>query len=67
MKKIVFSIIAVAAIAACAKTEPTFEQPGEISFSPVSKYNTKAAVTGAAFSTDQEFYVFANILVFCNI
>lgn len=59
MKKILFSIIAVLALASCAKTEPAFEQPGEISFSPVSRYNTKAAVTDQTIG-GQSFYVFAN-------
>lgn len=60
MKKVLIAMCAMAAVMACTKTEATFEQPGEISFSPVSRYNTKAAVTGTNFTASQNFYVFAN-------
>ena len=60
MKKVLIAMCAMAAVLACTKTEATFEQPSEISFSPVSKYNTKAAVTGTNFTASQNFYVFAN-------
>lgn len=60
MKKVLIAMSAMAAVMACTKTEATFEQPAEISFSPVSRYNTKAAVTGTNFTADQNFYVFAN-------
>lgn len=60
MKKVLIAMCAMAAVLACTKTEATFEQPGEISFSPVSRYNTKAAVAGTNFTAGQNFYVFAN-------
>lgn len=60
MKKVLIAMCAMAAVMACTKTEATFEQPAEISFSPVSRYNTKAAVTGTNFTASQNFYVFAN-------
>ena len=60
MTKVLIAMCAMAAVMACTKTEATFEQPGEISFSPVSRYNTKAAVTGTNFTANQNFYVFAN-------
>lgn len=60
MKKVLIAMCAMAAVMSCAKTELAFEQPSEISFSPVSRYNTKAAVTGTNFTADQNFYVFAN-------
>lgn len=60
MKKVLIAMCAMAAVMACTKTEATFEHPGEISFSPVSKYNTKAAVTSTNFTANQNFYVFAN-------
>lgn len=59
MKKVLVTICAMAAVLACTKTEVTFDEPGEISFAPVSRYATKAAVgTGDSFT--QSFYVFAN-------
>lgn len=60
MKKVFYSICAAVLVMACAKTDPVFEPSGEISFSPVSKYATKSAVTGTNFTADQNFYVFAN-------
>mgnify|MGYP003315130891 CR=1 FL=1 len=60
MKKVLIAMCAMAAVMSCAKTELAFEQPGEISFSPVSRYNTKAAVIDTDFTANQNFYVFAN-------
>lgn len=60
MKKVLIAMCTMAAVMSCVKTELAFEQPSEISFSPVSRYNTKAAVTGTNFTADQNFYVFAN-------
>ena len=59
MKKVLIAMCAMAAVLACTKTEATFEQPGEISFSPVSRYNTKAAVAPADGIGDQNVYMFA--------
>ena len=42
MKKIIFSICALAAIAACTKSEVQYEPSGEISFAPVAKTLTKS-------------------------
>ena len=59
MKKVLVTICAMAAVLACTKTEVTFDEPGEISFAPVSKYATKAAVeTSTTFG--QDFYVYAS-------
>ena len=59
MKKVLVTICAMAAVLACTKTEVTFDEPGEISFAPVSRYATKAAV-GNGDDFTQSFYVFAN-------
>ncbi len=56
MKKVLVTICAMAAVLACTKTEVTFDEPGEISFAPVSKYATKA---DDAPAFDQDFYVYA--------
>ena len=64
MKKIFFSIMAVAALAACTKSEVQYETPDEIVFAPAEKNITKAAHGGifedAAYPTDQRLGVFAN-------
>lgn len=60
MKKIILSIAAVAAIAACTKSEVEYDQPSEIGFAPVSKLNTKAAVTDTDYPDALDMYVFAN-------
>ena len=52
--------MAVAALAACTKSEVQYEPAGEISFAPVSKLNTKAAVTTTDYPDDLNMYVFAN-------
>ena len=67
MKKIFFSLVALAALAACSKSEIAYEQTGEIAFSPVAKTVTKSV---AGLDTDGDFdgifpttidlYVFAN-------
>ena len=43
MKKIFFSVLAIAAMAACTKSEVQYETPGEIGFAPAVKNVTKAA------------------------
>lgn len=66
MKKIFFSLVALAALAACSKSEIQYEPAGEISFAPVAKNATKS-VAGydgetfdGVFPTDVDLYVFAN-------
>ena len=53
-------MMAVAALAACTKSEVQYEPAGEISFAPVSKLNTKAAVTTTDYPDALNMYVFAN-------
>ena len=52
MKKIFISLVAVAAIAACSKSEVAYEQPQEIGFAPAVKNVTKAAMTGTLNTSD---------------
>lgn len=58
MKKVLVTICAMAAVLACTKTEVTFDEPGEISFAPVSKLETKSVV-GANYSSNLNFYTWA--------
>ena len=60
MKKIFYIALAAVAFAACSKTEANYTASEQISFMPVSKFDTKAAVEGDKFTADQSFYVFAN-------
>ena len=72
MKKIFFSLVAIAALASCSKSEVQYEQTGEIAFSPIASNVTKS-VAGyeytpgdkygtfdGVFPTDINLYVFAN-------
>ncbi|MBO5708952.1 MAG: fimbrillin family protein [Bacteroidales bacterium] len=59
MKKIFFSIVAIAAIAACTKSEVAYEQPAEIGFKAVAGNITKTAVDGEIYPTSLNMYVFA--------
>lgn len=66
MKKIFFSLVALAAIAACSKSEVEYEQGVAISFAPVAQNVTKS-VAGvgtdgydSTFPTTQDLYIFAN-------
>lgn len=61
MKKVLVTICAMAAVLACTKTEVTFDEPGEISFAPVSRYATKAAEQSGTLVA-QSFYVWANTI-----
>ena len=59
MKKIFFSIVALAALAACTKSEVAYEQPSEIGFSVVAGNITKSVVDGNVYPTSLNMYVFA--------
>lgn len=64
MKKIFFSLLAIAAIASCAKTEAVYEAGDvEIKLSPVTALQTKAqvlrAIDGTTYPTGENFDVFA--------
>lgn len=58
MKKYITIILTLATLAACTKSEVTYEQPGAIAIQPVSQGMTKAAVT--AVPKDQELLIYAN-------
>lgn len=59
MKKIFMTIVAVAAIAACSKTEVQYENSAEIGFTPVAKNVTKAAKEGGTLDTNDNLGVWA--------
>lgn len=60
MKKIFIALAAVAALAACTKSEVQYDAPAEIGFAPFAKMSTKAAVADADYPNDLNMYVFAN-------
>ena len=62
MKKIIISMMAVAALAACTKSEPVYEPAGEIGFTPVARNITKAAlgVVDNKYPEAQNIGVWAN-------
>ena len=68
MKKIIISMMAVAALAACTKSEVQYETAGEISFAPIASNVTKsvAGYNGETFDgvfpTGVNLYVFANAI-----
>ena len=52
-------IIAAILLAACSKTETSYEAPSEIAFTPVAEGMTKVAVEGEGYASDLPFNVFA--------
>lgn len=58
MKKLVFAVLAIGAMAACTKVSVQHEQPGEISLQPVAAKATKAVVSGTEY-TGGDFNVWA--------
>lgn len=52
-------ILAAILLAACSKTETSYEAPSEIAFTPVAEGMTKAAVEGKGYSSGLPFNVFA--------
>ena len=57
MKKIFFSIVALAALAACSKSEVAYEQPAEIGFVAVANNITKTPISGTTYPTSLDLYV----------
>lgn len=51
MKKIFLSLLAIAALTACSKSDVQYSDPAEIGFAPVSGNITKAAVADAVYPT----------------
>ena len=60
MKKIFFSLVALAALAACSKSEVEYTDNMELSFAPVTRLSTKAAVDGTDYPDALNMFVFAN-------
>ena len=66
MKKIIISMMAVAALVACTKSDIQYETAGEISFAPIASNVTKSVAGydgntfNGVFPTDIDLYVFAN-------
>lgn len=62
MKKIFISLFAVAALAACTKSEVAYEAPAEIGFAPAVKNITKAAMASGTLlknNPDQQLGIWA--------
>ena len=59
MKKIFISILAIAALAACAKTGVEYDEPGEIGFAPAKGNITKATGFSGDLDEDQMLGVWA--------
>ena len=64
MKKIFFSLVAVAALASCVKTEPQYlDEKAEIKIKPATSIATKAnalgAIDGTEYPTKENFDVYA--------
>lgn len=59
MKKIFISLLAVATLAACSKSEVSYEPADAIGFQVVSGKMTKAAITGTDYPTGLNMFVFA--------
>ena len=55
MKKLLLAALAIAAMAACTKSNVQLEQPGEISFQPVTQKATKAVVDGPAYPKGEAY------------
>lgn len=62
MKKVIISLCCIGALAGCAKTAVDYEPTGEITFTPVTRVNTKVqsgAITSTTFPTDWDIQVWA--------
>lgn len=59
MKKLIIIALIIGIASACTKSSIQYEQPGEISFRPVTAMTTKAAIGGTAYPEDSQFNVWA--------
>ena len=66
MKKIIISMMAVAALAACTKSEVQYETAGEISFAPIASNVTKSVAGYNGETFDGVFPTGVNLYVFAN-
>ncbi|MBO5708951.1 MAG: hypothetical protein J6S01_06395 [Bacteroidales bacterium] len=66
MKKIILSMMAVAALAACTKSEVQYEAAGEIAFAPIASNVTKSVAGYDGDTFDGVFPTGVNLYVFAN-
>ena len=59
MKKIFLSLLAVAALASCTKSEVILDHENEIGFAPSTKNITKAAMDAGALNTNEKLGIWA--------
>ena len=59
MKKLIIIALIIGFASACTKSSIRYEQPGEISFRPVTAMPTKAAISGTTYPEDSTFNVWA--------
>lgn len=59
MKKLIIIALIIGFASACTKSSIRYEQPGEISFRPVTAMTTKAAISGTTYPEDSTFNVWA--------
>lgn len=59
MKKLIIIALIIGIASACTKSSIQYEQPGEISFRPVTAMTTKAAIGGTTYPEDSTFNVWA--------
>lgn len=59
MKKLFISLLAVASVIACTKSNVEFEETSEIGLKPVAYNMTKSMMTGTSFATSESFNVWA--------
>lgn len=59
MKKLIIIALIIGFASACTKSSIRYEQPGEISFRPVTAMTTKAAIAGTTYPEDSTFNVWA--------
>ncbi len=59
MKKFIIIALIIGFASACTKSSIRYEQPGEISFRPVTAMTTKAAVAGIVYPEESTFRVWA--------
>ena len=59
MKKLIIIALIIGFASACTKSSIRYEQPGEISFRPVTAMTTKAAIAGTTYPADSTFNVWA--------
>ena len=59
MKKLFIIALIIGFASACTKSSIRYEQPGEISFRPVTAMTTKAAISGTTYPEDSTFNVWA--------